>query len=306
MSKVSRVRPSLARTFIIALLVTFAVPFGLPSSVAGVAIVGEPGSAGVASGRPKAVLIVGPTHELTDFNLAAAEKIARQAEDAGMDVRRVFFPYATWENVLANIQGASLVVYMGHGYGWPNPYTATMKEGRQDGMGLNTYAGSGPADRTYYGATRIVESIHLAPHAVVLLNHLCYSAGNGEVSDLIPTQEIAHERADNMASGWLAAGAGAVFATAWGQSLNFPRALMTTNTTMDAMFMTPSRSPGSLAGFIGWNDVRLASDRTPGAVVHLDPHPVHGFLRALTGNLEQSTAEWRSGSSLTDPPPPAG
>ena len=40
-----------------------------------------------------------------------------------MDVRRVFHPHATWDAVMANIQGANLVYYAGHGYGWPSPYT---------------------------------------------------------------------------------------------------------------------------------------------------------------------------------------
>ena len=63
----------------------------------------------------KAVFIVGPSNGLTSSNLVDAEKMAQQAEAVGMDVRRVFFPEATWDNVLANAKGASLLVYMGHG-----------------------------------------------------------------------------------------------------------------------------------------------------------------------------------------------
>ena len=117
---------------------------------------------------PKAVFIVGPTNGMTDSNLVDAEKMAVQAENAGMDVRRVFFPHATWDNVLANIQNASLVVYMGHGYGWPSPYTTVLTESRQDGFGLNKYDGSGRDEYTYYGATPIKNYITLAPSAVSL------------------------------------------------------------------------------------------------------------------------------------------
>jgi hypothetical protein len=264
------------------------------------------GLAGVAradGAQPKAVIIVGPTHEQTAGNLVDGEALAQQAEAMGMDVRRVFFPYATWDNVLANIQGASLVAYLGHGYGWPSPYTTSMKESRQDGMGLNSYPGSGPAERTYYGASLIRTYVRLAPNAVVILNHLCYSAGNGEPGTGIPTEDLARQRADNMASGWLAAGARAVFASTWGLSLDMPRALTTTDATMDGLFMVPSLWGGAPDGFIGWNDVRLPSSRTPGALVHLDPHPEYGYMRALTGSLDMTSAEWRSGAGATAAPP---
>jgi hypothetical protein len=246
--------------------------------------------------RLKAVLIVGPTHEHTDHYLEDAEVMAVQAEAAGYDVRRVFHPYATWDNVLANIQGANIVVYMGHGYGWPSPYTSRMMEDRQNGMGLNPYVGSLKSERKYYGAKPIRNNVHLAPHAVVILNHLCYAAGNGESGMAIPSQNVAFQRADNMANGWLYAGADAVFATTWTQSVNFPAVLATTNQTMEQIFETPSPWTGSPAGFIGWNDVHLDSDRTPGATVHLDPHPDQGYYRALTGKLSATTADFRSGA----------
>ena len=215
---------------------------------------------------PKAVFIVGPTSGLTDSNLADAEKMAQQAEAAGMEVRRVFFPHATWDNVLANIQDANLVVYMGHGYGWPSRYTKDLTESRQDGMGLNSFDGSSKTQYTYYGATLLRENIHLAPNAVVFLNHLCYAAGNGEPGMAIPGEGVAMQRVDNMASGWLATGARAVFAYTWNQKLNYPSALMTSDATMDDLFMdVPGGSAaGTPAGFIGTGDVRLDSVRTPG------------------------------------------
>ena len=244
----------------------------------------------------KAVFIVGPTHEATDRYLEDGEAMAQQAESAGYDVRRVFHPYATWDNVLANIQGANIVVYMGHGYGWPSPYTSQMMEDRQNGMGLNPYPGSAKHERKYYGAKPIRNNVHLAPHAVVILNHLCYASGNGEQGMKIPTQAVAFERADNMANGWLYAGADAVFATASTQSVDFPLALATTDQTMDEIFMTPSPWTGSMAGFIGWNNVRIDSVRRPGAKVHLDPHPEAGYYRALSGKLNATTADFRSGA----------
>jgi len=256
---------------------------------------------------PKAVFIVGPTGSLTDTDLADAEKMASQAEAAGMEVHRIFFPHATWDNVLANIQGANLVVYMGHGYGWPSPYTSELTESRQDGMGLNSFDGSGPNQYTYYGASKIRESIQLAPNAVVFLNHLCYASGNGEPGMAIPGEDLARERVDNFASGWLEVGARVVFAYGWWQKLNYPDALMTTDKTMDELFMTvaPGRSAGSPAGYVGWNDARFDSQRTPGATNHLDPHQKHGYYRAVSGDLSMTASDFRSSANGTSDPPPS-
>jgi len=254
---------------------------------------------------PKAVFVVGPTNSLTDYNLVEAENMAQQAEAAGMDVRRVFFPHATWDNVLANIQGANLVVYMGHGYGWPSPYTQQLTESRQNGMGLNSFDGSSPDQYTYYGANRLRESVVLAPNAIVYLNHLCYASGNGESGMAVPSEDIARQRVDNMANGWLATGARAVFAYSRKQQLNYPQALMNSNSSVDQLFMTPATGAraGSVWGFVGWHDNRFASERTPGAVNHLDPHRSEGYYRAVTGDLNMTMAEWRSGAGSGDDPP---
>ena len=96
---------------------------------------------------------------MTQSNLTDAESLAEVAESYGMDVRRVFWPHATWDAVLANIQGANLVVYMGHGYGWPSAYTKTLTESRQDGMGLNTFDGSSTTQYTYYGANLLKQYV---------------------------------------------------------------------------------------------------------------------------------------------------
>jgi flagellar hook assembly protein FlgD len=277
-----------------------------------------PGSTGTRIARadsapvPKAVFIVGPTGSLTDMDLTDAERMAEQAEAVGMEVHRVFFPHATWDNVLANIQNANLVVYMGHGYGWPSAYTDVLTESRQDGMGLNTFDGSGQDQYTYYGAARLRASIHLAPNAIVFLNHLCYAAGNGEPGMAIPAVDLARQRVDNMASGWLAIGARAVFAFGWWQKLNYPQALMNTDETMDQLFMTPATGAyaGSPAGYTDWNESRFDSQRTPGATNHLDPHKKYGYYRAVTGDLGMTAADFRStatgtaggGSGVAGPP----
>ena len=247
----------------------------------------------------KAVFIVGPTNSLTQSNLTDAESLAEVAESYGMDVHRVFFPHATWANVLANIQGANLVVYMGHGYGWPSPYTKTLTESRQDGMGLNSYDGSSSSTYTYYGANLLKQYVTLAPNAIVFLNHLCYSAGNGEPGMAFPTWDVATQRVDNMAAGWLAAGARTVFA--YGEQL-FVKALKglmdtTVDNDMEDIFRFASAGHvGEYWGWVGADPRKFNSVRTPGATLFMDPDPTRdGWYRAVSGDLTMTASEWKAG-----------
>src|SRR6187402_492563 len=62
-----------------------------------------------APAPPKAVFIVGPAgSSQTSADIADANELADLAQAAGWDVRRVYHPHATWEAVMANIQGANL------------------------------------------------------------------------------------------------------------------------------------------------------------------------------------------------------
>ncbi len=251
--------------------------------------------ADAAPHRLKAVFIVGPTSSLTQSNLNDAESLAQVAESYGMDVRRVFFPHATWANVLANIQGANLVVYMGHGYGWPSPYTKVLTESRQDGMGLNTFDGSGPTQYTYYGANLLKQYVKLAPNAIVFLNHLCYSAGNGEPGMTIPGYDLAAQRADNMANAWLAIGAKTVFAYGSQLFVKSLHALFDTDNSMEDIFRLPGAKPTEYYGWVGWDARHYNSVRTPGATMFFDPSQKEGFYRAVSGDLTMTASEWKNG-----------
>ncbi|MFN8624093.1 MAG: FlgD immunoglobulin-like domain containing protein [Chloroflexota bacterium] len=266
------------------------------------AIVAPAASASVTSaeGR-KAVIIVGPASGSTSEYLQQGEKIARQAEAEGMDVVRIFTPHATWARVKANIQNANLVVYLGHGNGWPSTMGPFRPESK-DGLGLNYCDGTcGTSSPTkYFGEQFIRDEVKLAPNAVVFLHRLCYASGNAE-SGMAPVfdKDLATQRASNFASGFLDAGAGVVFALGWRQAMNLPKLLAESDETMDEIFMTKATSPQWYDGFIGADDYYRDSTRTPGARVHLDPHPRFGTLRAITGNLDLTADEWRG-----DPPPP--
>lgn len=253
------------------------------------------------AGALKAVVIVGPTSEETSTNLIRGEEFAQSAESRGMDVRRVFFPHATWKNVLANIQGANLVAYFGHGNGWPSPY-GSFQESTKDGLGLDTYDGGTESETTYYGGNLIQRSIKLAPNAVVVLSHLCYSAGNAEPGLPIPTEDVAWLRVDNYASAFLAAGTRAVFAYGSGDATTIVDGLFARERTMDDIFMTRGRRKQPFYGFVGWQDHYFDSHRMPGYRNHLDPGQVEGYLRAITGDLEMTTTDWAAGTSASPTP----
>ncbi len=243
----------------------------------------------------KAVIIVGPAGSLTSADLVDAESLAVAAESYGMDVRRVFHPNATWDNVMANIQGANLVYYAGHGYGWPSPYTNKITESRQNGVGLNTFAGSSVNQHTYYGANVIRNNWVLAPNALVFLHHNCYTAGNGEPGTATPTWDVARQRVDNFAAGFLDVGARAVFAHSSQKFNKSLQLLFTTNQTVEEIFRTPGPNPQPYWGWVGWDPRKFDSVRTPGAKNFIDPHQTEGFMRAITGDLTMNGADWAQG-----------
>lgn len=256
--------------------------------------VSVPGPLEAAAGsRPKAVVIVGPVGAQTASFLATGRRVANQAQAAGMDVRRVFHPYATWQRVLSEIQGAKLVVYVGHGNGWPSPY-GPYQEDTKNGIGLNPGVGMSSSQVVYHGADQIRSKVRLARGAVVLLYRLCYAAGNGESwMGRERNRSVATRRVDNFAAGFLDVGAAAVFAFGQEQRANLPRLLSKTNMTMEQIFRLRRSSSSRVDGFVGWRNVKLASRRTRGARIHLDPHPTLGYYRALTGQLGMTAGQWR-------------
>ena len=118
-----------------------------------------PGATAARTGPvPKVVLIVGPAGSATNGYRAEARAAAAVARKYTPDVTEVYSPNATWPAVKAALQDASLVVYMGHGNGWPSPYRDTLYPPTQDGFGLNPSAGSGDDAHQYYGEGRIASS----------------------------------------------------------------------------------------------------------------------------------------------------
>lgn len=227
---------------------------------------------------PKVVIIVGATHSATAKYRGYADAAYAEATRYTPNVVRVYSPNATWSAVRAAIQGANVVIYMGHGNGFPSPYSSTLRPDRVDGFGLNEVAGAGDSNNRYYGEQYIASEVRLAPNALVLLHHLCYASGNSEPGYAEPSLSVAKQRVDNYGAGFLAAGAGAVIADGHMGPSYYLSALFTTSQTLDQLWRSSPNSHGNVMTF--------PSARTAGATYQMDPEtPTTGFYRAITGNL---------------------
>jgi flagellar hook assembly protein FlgD len=254
-------------------------------------------SVAAAIGDPKVVIIVGATGSVTANYRADADVAYAEAIKHTTNVVKVYSPNATWTKVKAAVTGASVVIYFGHGNGWPSPYGNDAAYTTKDGFGLNATAGGGDYNNTYYGEPAIA-TLALAPGAIVLLNHLCYASGNSEPGNPEPTVSVARQRADNYAAGFLKAGASAVIAEGHTGIESTVHALFTEHTTIEDMWRTMPNQNGHVSSF--------ASARTPGATIFQDPTTTTtGYWRSLAiGNVGVTTDEVLSagfGDTSVDP-----
>jgi hypothetical protein len=235
----------------------------------------------------KVVVVVGPVGSSTANYIYNAKKYAAQARSYGAKVIEIYSPYATWSKVKAAAQGANLLIYLGHGNGYPSPYGAFNKYSR-DGFGLNRTSGNGNSNVKYWGEYYIDHYIQMAPNAVVLLNRLCYASGNSEWGAANPTKATAIKRIDYYGAGFLRAGAKVVFAEAI-ESLSYTiKALFKYDKTMDSVFMSnPDAS--------GYRDFTFSSVRTPGYTAHSDAPKAGKYWRSLIGKRSITTAQFRAG-----------
>ncbi len=252
--------------------------------VVGIGAVANPAPADAAA--LKVVIVVGPAGSSTGDYKDSARRYASQARGYGAKVIEVYSPFATWTKVKTAAQGANLLIYLGHGNGWPSPYGPFSKY-RKDGMGLNSSSGNGNYNVKYWGEYYMDRYLQLAPNAVVLLNRLCYASGNSEWGRANPTKSTAIKRVDNYGAGFLRTGARAVFAEATSSLSHQIRQLFTSNRTMDSIFMSHSAASGA-------RDFKFESSRTGWARAHMDPPRAGKYWRSLVGDLGLTAAEWRS------------
>ena len=257
-----------ARLVLVAGLALFALGGPLALSAAAASSTGIS-----AKTAPKVVLIVGPAGGATPYYRRLADEAAAAAAKLTPNVVKVYSPDATWTNVKAALQGASVVVYLGHGNGWPSIYRDALYPLTQDGFGLNPHEGAADSHQ-YFGEKQIGSEIKLARDAVVIFSHLCYASGNTEPGLAEGTLDQAQQRVDNYAAGFFRAGAGAVIADAYLAPAYYVKSVLRGVRSIDSIWKNaPDRHDHFLA---------FASQRTKGAVARMDPDAVDsGFHRSI-------------------------
>jgi flagellar hook assembly protein FlgD len=248
---------------------------------------------------PKVVIIVGATHSATSKYRSYADQVYAEAIKYTPNVRRVYSPNATWSAVKSAVNGASIIVYLGHGNGWPSPYGNDAAYTTKDGFGLNATAGDGDSNVKYYGEPSI-RQLTPAPNAVVLLFHLCYASGNSEPGNPEPTLAVARRRVDNYGAGFLRTSVRAVIADGhvWDHGY-YIRALFTTRQTIDQVWRS--------APNVHDNVLAYASSRTPGMTYQMDPDtPSGGYHRSIVGKMGLTTTQVTGAAyAATDSDPPS-
>ncbi len=247
----------------------------------------QPQAAAAASGV-KVVIVVGPVEGQTARYISNARSYAKTARSLGASVTEIYSPNATWSRVRTAARGANIFIYLGHGNGYPSPYGA-FRATTRDGLGLNASAGHGNSNLKYYGESYVRTYLRFDKNAVVLLNHLCYAAGNSEPGRALPTKSVASTRVDYFAGGFLRAGARAVFANGMDSLTSIIRQLLTTSHTIAQIFTTDP-------AFSGRADFRFASKRTSGFTAWLDPYAASRYYHSVVGRLTMTASAVRAGS----------
>lgn len=247
---------------------------------------------------PKVVLIVGPAGGATDNYRRLANEAAAEARKFTSNVVKVYSPDATWPAVKQALAGASVVVYLGHGNGWPSRYRDSLYPPTQNGFGLNPHAGAGDTHQ-YFGEGRIAKEVRLADNAVVIFSHLCYASGNAEPGIPEGSLDVAQQRVDNYAAGFIRAGAAAVIAEAHSGPAYYVRSVLAGKGTIDRIWRDAPTFHGNL--------LRFDSVRSPGFTAQMDPDSeTSGFHRSivLRSDLAAASVVGSAARVGADPLPP--
>lgn len=249
-----------------------------------VAVVSVANPTPAAAAGMKVVVIVGPVGSSTANYIDNAKRYASQARSYGATVVEIYSPNATWARVKPALQGAKVVIYLGHGNGSPSPYPWSVYS--KDGFGLNASAGNGNSNTKYYGEYYVDTQVSLAANAVVILNRLCYASGNSEWGRANPTKDVARQRVDNYGTGFLRSNAKAVFAEGITNASYILYGLFKTNRTIGTIFKSSSNWSGAY-------DFQFQSRRNPAFRAWLDPKAPGRYYRSVIGNLGMTAATVR-------------
>ena len=211
------------------------------------------GPSPVAAAGPKVAIIVGPVGSMTSGYRTSADRVADAAAAAGATVAKAYSPNATWSKVRSAVNGANVIVYFGHGNGYPNPYTSGFEyTDRVNGWGLNRTTTNGNDDNwsttmVYCGEKALLGTLAAsdgaaqrqygsggpitpAPGFTMVYAQAHYAPGFGErydESDPVTTLSQARQRVQNYSTPALRLGAGGYFATAYSDADEIVTRLLT-------------------------------------------------------------------------------
>ena len=285
-----------------------------------------------AAAAPKVAIIVGPVGSLTANYRTWANEAAAAATAAGATVVKAYSPSATWANVKTAVNGANVIVYFGHGNGYPNPYGSNELTDRSNGWGLNTKTTNGDADswsagslvycgerallgtltssddaarRTYCGGTAN-DGITPAPGFTMVYAQAHYAPGFGErytQSTPLTTLSEAQQRVRHYSTPILRLG-GTYIATAYGDADEIVSRVLTRPTTTFGAIFADGR------GYSPSNQVDAAHADITGTRVRVQCTRINGYhfgqpdyWYAFAGNPNRTPA---GGTGVAPPAPPAG
>ena len=240
--------------------------------------------------QPKVAIIVGAVQDTTASYRSDADAAASYFAKYTSNIVKVYSPNATWSAVQAAASGASVLLYLGHGSGYPNPYVSYLQPNADNGMGLNYSDGSHPQSDSYtkYYGENYMASLDLAPNAVVLLWHLCYASGDNEWGSGNPSISTARTRIDGYASGFLRGNARAVIVDGLASRMNsYIDGIFAGHTTIDNVWKTAETFNNHVSS---WD-----STRSPGFTSQMDPdldHPQADgdvYYRSMVGDPSLKT-----------------
>jgi len=236
----------------------------------------------------KVVIVVGPVGSATANYKDNARQLASLARSYGASVREIYSPYATWARVRDAAVGANVLIYLGHGNGWPSPHYPYSTSSK-NGMGLNSSYGNGNSNTKYYGQDYMLK-LDLASHSVVMLNRLCYASGNNEWGAGNPTKSTAMKRVDNYGYPFLKAGAQAVFASGITSMTYVLKRLFTSSAAMSMSSVFWS-DPNKTVTY----HFSFPSSKLSGVSARMDPYAPSRYYRSVIGKLNQTIGNWRTG-----------
>jgi hypothetical protein len=257
-----------------------------------------------AASGAKVVIVVGAVGSNTAGWTNGANDAANTFAQYTSNITKIYSPNATWAAVKAAAVGANILVYIGHGSGFPNPYIGYLQPNGDNGMGLNATAGNGDSNTQYYGENYMAQ-LGLAPNAVVLLWHLCYASGDSEWgmagSDPVSMPK-AQTRVDGYASGFIRGGAKAVIADGVGNISPYIQAIFGGKTTIDAVW---KGAPNFHNHVTTWASTRNAG-YTSQIDASLDKPAADGdvYYRSMVSIPSLSTSDVVTGTPTATPPPP--